>query len=498
MADHLRAQLIVQAGAATLFGDTISYDLAAGEFAGTLDLDEDAVEALVAYATDTGVDTEEFWLQIADFLEHTKGLANITGTEEGWLDTAVDGSGLADTWDDIVETYEALGSNEGMVISGDSGDNTINGTAGDDDLRGQGGADTINGGDGDDWIRSSSSTDGTGDILNGGNGNDDIEGSNGADTITGGAGHDTYEGKQGNDTYVYTLGDDYILDFANGAGSNDKIVLPSGIELSDLTFHRLGDYNLLIEVAGLGSIQVEKHFNYGSGYYSIETIQFDDTSTFNIPTMAAPTTYGTEEDDQISGITIGAAGDDIIYGYGGDDWIQPKGGNNRVDGGAGNDLITLANGTGTNTNTVVVSAGFDEVTLTNSINVIEVPVGYSPSDVTLIRRAPDTLDMYVQVAGLGQIEVTQQFYSAANGRISTITFADLSPSINVLTREFETWGTSGNDNFSGITDGGSVNDILRGFGGNDTLNGGDGTDVVYGGDGDDAITGGDGDDTLYG
>ncbi|WOS62026.1 calcium-binding protein [Sinorhizobium fredii] len=495
---HLRAQLIVQAGATTLFGGSISYDVLAGELAGTFDLDEVAIDDLVAYATDTGVDTDEFWLQIADFLEHTKGLANITVTEEGWLDTAVDDSGLADTWDDIVEAYQALGSNDGMVISGDSGNNTINGTAGDDDLRGQGGADTINGGDGDDLIRSSTSSDSTGDTLNGDNGNDDIEGSNGADTITGGAGHDSYEGKQGNDTYAYTSGDDYILDYANGAGSNDKILMPAGIESGDLTFHRLGDYNLLIEVAGLGSIQVEKHFNYSSGWYSIETIQFDDTSTFNLTSMDAPISYGTEDDDQISGITVGAGANDTIYGYGGDDWIQPKAGNNRVDGGTGNDLITLANGTGSNTNTIVASAGFDEITLTNAVNKIEIPDEYSPADVTLIRRAPNTNDMYVQVVGLGQIRVTQQFYNSAPGRVSEIVFADASPSINVLTREFETWGTSGNDTFSGITDGGSTADILKGFAGNDTLSGGNGNDLLYGGDGNDSLTGGNDNDTLYG
>lgn len=452
---HLRAQLIIQAGGSALFdAGAIAYDLAAGEFNGTLDLSQTAIDDLVAYATDTGVDTEAFWIEIADFIEHTKGLSNITGTEEGWLDTAIYDSGLTtQNWDDIVATYQAVGTG-GVTTNGTSSDETLTGTVYDDELNGEGGADTLNGGAGSDILRSiASGNESTGDTFNPGSGGDRAVGS------------------RGDDIYVYTSGDDVYYDNSNG--STDKIVLPTGIELSDLTFHRLGDTDLLIEVDALGTIQIEKQFNQYLDWYAIDTLEFDDASTFNLLTMDSPVTYGTDGDDTLEGITSGAAGDDVIYGLGGNDDIETQSGTNVVDGGAGNDDIYLQG----DNDTLIASPGFDNVRVSlYKTATLEIPEPYSDDDVTFIRRADDPNELYVSIDGLGQIEVEKQFYSSS-GRMASITFEDASPTIDLLNVQIETIGTDGNDDFSGANHGASKDDLLNPLGGDDTVSGGSGDDT---------------------
>lgn len=514
----LKVALITQAGGAQLFDNGLAYDLTAGELTGSLDLSQSMIDDLVDYATDVGVDEYEYWLAVADYIEFTKGLDNVTGTEDGWLDTALYDSGLAETWVDIV--YDYHGVDTGSTIDGTTGDDTIYGPSGDNLIRGFGGDDVLYGGAGDDTIQSGTTLETTGgDELYGEDGDDILEASWAHDILSPGAGGDRAEGQRGDDSYIYTSGNDVYYD----AQGTDTLFLPSDIDSGDLTFHRLGNNDLLIEVGTLGTIQIEGQLNVSSNWTAIDTIEFYDTTTLNLLTIDSPVTHGTEEDDSLYGIQYGASGDDVIYGYGGDDLIYTTSGTNVVDGGAGNDEIHVE---GTD-DKVIASAGFDVIKISSQTDLtIEIPDQYSVDDLTLFRGGPSSYSFYslfAFVEGLGQIKVENFFFGYAYD--AEIVFADSSPTITLASTQIETHGTESGESISGITTNASVDDIIFAYGGADTITsgtgddeihgggdvdtiyGGVGNDVIYGDDGndvirgekdDDIIYGGDGDDTIYG
>lgn len=509
---HLKAHIVVQAGGAALFGGAVSYDPTAGEPTGTFDLSQDAIDDLVDYATATGVDTHAYWVQVAEFLANTKGLTNITATEEGWLDTAIANSGLTDDWDDIADYYENGITTTGITSYGDSGNQTINGTIGDDQLYGEGGADIINGGDGDDLVRSSSSwgSESVADELNGGDGNDELHGDGGDDILDGGAGEDTLTGyygddvliggaggdwvygHYGDDTYVYTSGDDVYSDQA--PSTNDKILMPVGIDSNDLTFHIIGGDDLLIEIAGLGSIQIVNQLYSGAGEI-IETIEFADTSTLDLLDIDTPAQYGTEGADALYGVTAGTGDfDDEIYGLGGNDTINAYAGSNIVDGGAGNDTISVS---GTY-DIIVASPGFDSIYSTATYSLVEIPIGYSAAGVTFYRTAASADDLFIFIDGLGQIEVQNMMHSYGIWGIDEVAFADSSPSIMLDDVVITTHGTESGETINAHSGQRAHPDqIIYGYGGNDTIYAQEGNDKLYGGAGNDYINGAGGNDELF-
>ncbi len=75
--------------------------------------------------------------------------------------------------------------------------------------------------------------------LEGSTGNDRLEGASGNDTLLGGTGNDILYGNSGNDLFVFAdgAGDDIIMDFTAGAGTDDVI------DVSDFTF---ASYNAFI------------------------------------------------------------------------------------------------------------------------------------------------------------------------------------------------------------------------------------------------------------
>lgn len=508
---NLKAQFLVQTGAKALF-DSPAYNPYTGELEGDLSLVQSEINALVAYSTDTGVSTLQYWVSVADYIEAVKGLSNLTGTEEGWLDSALASAGLSETWSDI-EDILLGGSLVGSEITGTSGDDVINGTALNDTLRGAGGVtsggfDEIYGGDGDDYIESASSTaESQGDELYGENGDDVLVGRLGDDYLSGGYGDDELDGGYGddildpghggdiaigyagNDTYIYTGGDDvydnnYYFDYA------DKILMPSGIAEEDLTFYRSGNSDLLIEVGALGTILVVGQFNVSVGSQAaIEIIEFADSSTIDLTAIDKPTTYGTDGNDTIYGISYGASGSDVIYGLGGNDTIQTvAGGQAIVDGGAGNDTLKFYG----SSDTAIASAGFDTLIPYGGTDLkLIIPEGYSPDDLTFWRTADSQSELKIQIAGLGQISLPGQFVYY-NGQLDTIEFEDLSPSIDVHTLQVTTYGTSGNDYINGISSGASDDNIIYGYEGNDTLIGSAGDDHIYAGSGNDYMAAGGG------
>jgi Ca2+-binding RTX toxin-like protein len=92
--------------------------------------------------------------------------------------------------------------------------------------------------------------------------------------------------------------------------------------------------------------------------------------------------------------------------------------------------------------------------------------------------------------------MTNQFHYS-NWWLDEIAFEDEGPSINILTMQFTTHGTSAGETITGIDGGASEDDILFGYGGNDTLTPGDGNDELHGGEGDDTLHGHQGDDIFF-
>ncbi len=111
-------------------------------------------------------------------------------------------------------------------ITGTMRAETLRGTPGNDLIQGLAGPDVLRGGGGDD-------------ILLGNNGNDLLIGGPGNDLLIGGKGFDTVQGGGGRDTFVLTtgFGHDRIMDFAVGT---DRIRLPRGVQVSDLSMTRAG------------------------------------------------------------------------------------------------------------------------------------------------------------------------------------------------------------------------------------------------------------------
>jgi Ca2+-binding RTX toxin-like protein len=137
-------------------------------------------------------------------------------------------------------------------------------------------------------------------------------------------------------------------------------------------------------------------------------------------------------------------------------------------------------------------------------------VAYAASDLSFLRipgASSSFNDGLILIEGLGQIELSLQFYASGTSPVEQISFDNSDPTITLASQVFETRGTTGNDTICGITVNGFPQDILKGFEGNDTLYGladddllygGAGTDTLYGGDDDDMLAGGAGNDTLNG
>lgn len=105
-------------------------------------------------------------------------------------------------------------------------------------------------------------------------------------------------------------------------------------------------------------------------------------------------------------------------------------------------------------------------------------------------------DLFIEINAVNSIRIQNQFYS--NDLIETLKFSDRS-TVDLSTIQVVTHGDeNANTIHTGISVGGSINDIYYGYGGNDNLSGDDGDDILYGGDGDETVDGGDGNDILHG
>ena len=493
--------LLLQAGANTLFANVVTYDFSAGIVSGDLSLSESAVAALDDNAPAPGASNLAYWENVAHFLDDVKGLDNLTTDEGTWLNSAVNASDSSLTWTDVLNAISTAGT-PGSVIEGTSGNDSLTGTDGDDTITGVSGNDIINAGDGNDIVTLGTSGDGTvhggfgndtitasvgTNLLYGDAGNDTIYGGSGNDTIDGGTGGNLLHGGTGTNTYIFEGGNDVIY----SGGSGDQILLPSGIVLGDLTFTRLSSEgsttqfnDLLITVTdGGGSLQIVDHF-VGSDY-EVGTLVFSDSSTLDLTTLTGYTTQLTNGDDEYSpGLNI----DQIVYGQDGADVIVTGSGNDTLDGGNGNDILEGGGGN----DTYIASPGFDTIEENGAggTDTIVVPTGYSLSDVTFSRHigefGPDN-DLIIDFRGLGEIQIEGQFYSSAYA-IENLYFTDGGTTVSLTDQVIQSIGTTGDDTISGLTSGVGGN-WFDGRGGNDAFTGGigDNTFVFAAGFGNDTV-----------
>ena len=129
ISDNYRAQLLVQLGVGDLFGGTLSYDPWEGVISGDTDLSQTAIADLGNLADTLSIDLTAFWSAVVRFLTTIKPADNYTMQEVGWIDAAIDASGSALTFGDLVDTDDTLNP-----INGTAGNDTLNGTAGHDEI----------------------------------------------------------------------------------------------------------------------------------------------------------------------------------------------------------------------------------------------------------------------------------------------------------------------------------------------------------------------------
>ena len=529
----ITSRLVAQAAGSSLFNYETFYNPATDAFEGFTAFNQDALDDLLAKSLDgTQVASKtEYWVQVVNMVDNSIGVSNLTTTQFDILEATIQASDstltIVDLQDKIAKNIEdQLGwTPDGDYILGTSGDDVYNGTVGEDFYDGGAGNDT----------------------LNGGIGNDLLYGSGGDDVLDGGLGNDELRGHNGNDTYLFFLGqgDDVIIE----QGGDDKILFGAGIAATDLSFIRVGTYDLTIQIdptVGYGSITIQGHFSGGV----LETLEFDDGSTLDLNSLDY-TYIGSSANETIYGVRtdLGGSGVDTLYGNGGDDVIRGTGvagssttakntiyggdGNDTLyadnagdylDGGADDDVInglsgvdTLIGGTGDDTlkgaygDDIYIfnyGDGNDIIYDTKNNDTILMGAGIDASMITATRL--NINDLVLEIDGGAGGTITLQYHTYGVGNvIETMEFSDGS-TLDLSSFDLTLNGTSANEVLYGVNIGGTGVDTIYGNDGNDIIYGyrstadtnenflyaGNGNDTVYGAHGDDVIDGGSGNDTI--
>lgn len=475
--ENIKAQLLVQDGMDDFYGTGTSYDPFSGAIEGALSISQSAISQLQSEASAPGVDADEYWIEVARFVDASKGLISVTTQERAWLDAAVTASDPSLDWADIEAALAGGGSINDDILQGDANPNTLYGFEGNDQLYGYGGNDTLDGGVGDDQIYGDDGDD----SLYGGSGNDTVYGGSGNDLLDAGAGGDITHGGAGGDTYVFTSGDKFYSEVNYSDYSVDQINLPVGITLANLYVYRSNSNSIFIEVGNLGTIEIDQFFV--SDVYKIETVRFSDLSTLNLSTIASIEFFGTTGNDSM----IGVGGvDDTIHGYSGDDVLRGYSGDDILDGGAGNDDLDGSVGS----DTYIFSEGFDIIndydftSNPNSVDTLVIPVGYTLDDLAFFVDA--SINLKINVTGLGQVMIYNQLWGS-DAELENIYFEENQTTVAFSSISVEQRGTSSNDSLSGLTTGVSQDDILNGMDGDDLLQAGAGNDTYIFSSGHDTV-----------
>ena len=149
---------------------------------------------------------------------------------------------------------------------------TATGTTGDDLMLGLVGNDNLQGGDGND-------------LLYGGDGADVLDGGTGDDRLVAGLGDDSLTGGDGNDSYYINAGDgtDTITESASTTGNTDKLIFGPGIEANEIIVERNGNDLILRSKTTVNEITLKDWFSTAERFHAVESIEFFDGATWEIP-----------------------------------------------------------------------------------------------------------------------------------------------------------------------------------------------------------------------
>ncbi|MEM7314292.1 MAG: calcium-binding protein, partial [Planctomycetota bacterium] len=400
-------------------------------------------------------------------------------------------------------------------VDGD-GDDQLTGGIGSDIIFGGAGVDQIDAGDGHDYVDAGAGAE----TLDGGEGNDILRGGANDDVVRGGPGIDQIYGDLGDDTLFGQTGDadgnqsgqrlfggagrDELFAYAPTTGLNEDQE-PS--KAGDQLFGGVGDDflrgNIRQEVLVGDSGNDFVHGDILLGPELLENIAAATTGANDI-------LQGGGGDDQL----YGGGGNDEIWGGPGTDTIEGQTGSDKQFGGGGIDLFYLWTGDGAHLETDTIDGHYGNQTLgdTADDNATDILVvaGTNSDDTILFSQHGqghpnhgqgriDFNDATYTVDFLDSdgVPLVEQFQAAGLGGNDTIGFTMLNPPQGLM--DFKVPGNAvplnldplreRSNDFVGVFDGNSGDDLLVGGGARDRLDGGSGSDVIYGFAGDDRLWG---------
>jgi len=442
--DSLKAHLLTQAGAGSLFVAAPVYNIASGDLsAGELSLS--AINALRTEALTLDSSARGgFWSSVGEYVLNVRDKASLSTAEVNALNSAIVDSGIGQTWESVSNAVLAQ-------------------------------------------YPSSYRATNLSDYVLGGQGNDGLNGLAGDDVIGGLAGNDNLSGGAGSDTYKFSVGDGVDIIYEE-SGAADVVLMGAGITAANIRFEK-SSYDLNIYYGTSDKITLYSQFyddmRGSSSCDEVETLKFADGSTINLKsgltftgTTAADSVVGTSMADSL----VGLGGADGFSGYGGDDVLIGGTGNDTLSGGAGSDTYKFSVGDGVDT--ISEESGTADVVLMGA--------GITAAN---IRFEKSSYDLNIYYGTSDKITLSSQFYDDMRGssscdEVETLKFADGS-TINLKSGLTFT-GTAAADSVVGTT----MADSLVGLAGNDSLSGGAGNDTLIGGDGNDYMDGGLGVDTA--
>lgn len=412
-----------------------------------------------------------------------------------------------------------------QIVALSYGNDFVDSGGGNDTLFGEQGNDTVLGGDG-------------ADSLFGGSGNDVIWGDGGIDTLFGGAGADTLVSGGGMDLFYGGTGADRVqmqhgalrgtdnsggrwVDFSQAQG--DRIVVArlggSDSSLYDIGVGELDSIKALDAPLAGGGVSVV----WGGSRLDLPGITTLTAAMFQFSTSTKADNIALNGTSNLIAV---AGGDDTVAGNGGNDTIFGEQGRDELYGGNGLDQLyggtgqdKLSGGAGNDT----LYGGADGDTLDGGAGA-DLMVGGAGDDLYLVDQAPYPLDPFdgydriVELAGGGtdlvRVSVLEYTLGAnlENAEVTTtVGGAYMGFGLPVMLTgnglNNQLTGSSTTGGVQQIISGAAGNDVINGLGGidylfgdtgNDTVDGGSGNDMVFGGRGSDLISGGTGRDILNG
>ena len=346
-------------------------------------------------------------------------------------------------------------SNNEIIATSPTGNNSLVGGFGNDTLLGGGGDDTLEGGLDND-------------LLNGGDDNDLIEGGSGADTLIGGDGNDTLLGGGSSDSIQGGAGDDLVQIL--GVEFIDSVDGGVGVDTFDASGYNFGSLTIDMVAGTIDNTGAEGT----KTFLNFENVIGRDGGNGDI-------VIGSNGDNHLDG----RGGNDSLLGGGGDDTLLGGIGFDTLKGGGGHDLIQG----GENSDILLGGGGNDTIFGGDHHDTIE---GGGGADVIDGGTGDNTLSYETDTAGVS-VNLGSNAVSGGHATGDTI-FGVFNQAI----------GGSGNDSLTGkwgqsnTLVGGAGHDTLVGKNNADNLQGGDGNDLMTGNSGDDTILGGAGADTMDG